>query len=676
MTRFRLVSVYILAFAFVIVAANFGAAHWKIRGQEPPEYGTWTGVLEVERKIRLLREFCREGPVDALVISSSMGDLGVSAEVLTREISAGLGRKYRVFNFGMGGADFTAYPLLYRLARMVCTPKEVWIVTPVSTNPVQKDSLDESLLAGPVGQLLNRPLLLRYSFEFHDLALVRNAAAIRDFALNASFANRPITNLDLYRIDSHGDTVSWLYNPTEGERRATHRRNRHDHIMKFVRQPNPEQHALHHKLYFSERTMGAITDMRALANQDHVAITVIAFDTATALTIRDPAFLEASQRFFEPLSRYYGGRLIDVRASFEVRPYMISDMVHLNSLGSEEFSKRVAAAVTGRPPPPNPELAGSAQIQDAKPDPLWNTFTALLVKKRDEPSASLELDYFQNWGIPPMRPFSNYRVAMRLPDGAERIVPARVMAGGRVIADTSGLALEPVDQVLSAQIVRHNAKMGQGMGIPLVGYRWSNEKRPLAFYEEGVAAVESASASYSPLDSVFATWERLRDGAKYDWIGLFPVDGNVASRLSFAFTDGKEAGKLTLPAVGNTGRYELRLFRDKDWESIAVSKPFTVSDLHGNVAVAQQNVAAGQSVRVSWSGLTHPRKEDWVGLFAKGAKDGARLDFRYTDGTKDGSLEFPVAKSVVPGEYEMRLFSSGGWTRLGTSAAFTITAGS
>src|SRR5688572_16326870 len=103
--RLRLIGIYLLALATALAAANIAAALWRVQGKEPAEYATWTGVLEVERKVRLLREFAREGDVDVLVLSSSMGDYGISAETLTREISAAKGMPFRVFNFSMGGAD-------------------------------------------------------------------------------------------------------------------------------------------------------------------------------------------------------------------------------------------------------------------------------------------------------------------------------------------------------------------------------------------------------------------------------------------------------------------------------------------------------------------------------------------------------------------------------------------
>src|SRR5260221_3100004 len=85
--------IFALAMMAAILAVNLAAHLWRVQGHEPPEYGKWSGVLEVERKIRLLREFAREGPVDALILSSSMGDLGISAQVLTQEMSALLGAR-------------------------------------------------------------------------------------------------------------------------------------------------------------------------------------------------------------------------------------------------------------------------------------------------------------------------------------------------------------------------------------------------------------------------------------------------------------------------------------------------------------------------------------------------------------------------------------------------------
>lgn len=673
--RVHLILLYVFAFAALLVAANIGVSLWRVQGQEPPEYGTWTAVLEVERKIRLLRDFASEGDVDVLILSSSMGDHGISASVLSRDISAGLGRPFRVFNFSMGGADFTSYPMLYRFASLIARPKEIWIVTPVSNTPLNPKgtSLEQQLINGPIGSTGKVPAILPLSFAFHDLALVRNAAALRDWTIYGSFAHRPISNLDLYDINRFGDTISWIYNVPLYDKGAKTRIDRFDEIMKFVGQPNAKGVEQIQSLYFPPRMLAAVAEMRSLAAADGAKIKLIAFDIAVSLAQPDPESLEASQRFFKPLARYFDAPMIDVRAEFDAKPYMISDPTHLNTIGSEAFSSLLASKITGKPTPAEAEFAVSEKIAKSAPDPTWTTFTALVRKQRDDPSGSLNLQYFQNWGLPILRPFSNVRVAVRLADGSDSVLPARVLPGGRITVDTSGIRFGEVDQILTAQLVPWNGKMGVGVNAPLASYRWSAERRPAAYFQEGMGTVSTPSETYSSSDPIPVAWEKLADPARLDWVGIFPVGTANAERISFKFTEGKEGGQLSLPAIGRPGKFELRMFRNNGWESVAVSNPFNVEAAAGRVAVANASIAAGNPVRVLWSNLNQPNKQDWIGLFRVGTKDDSRMEIRYTGGARDGTLEIPVSVSTPPGEYEVRLFSAGGWVRIATSSTFTIT---
>src|SRR5262249_30264092 len=76
----------------------------RIRGNALPEYATWTGIPTLEHKLRLLRDFKNQGPVDAIIIGSSIPDHGISAAVLSQRLSASYGRQFRVFNLSTGGA--------------------------------------------------------------------------------------------------------------------------------------------------------------------------------------------------------------------------------------------------------------------------------------------------------------------------------------------------------------------------------------------------------------------------------------------------------------------------------------------------------------------------------------------------------------------------------------------
>src|SRR5260221_719431 len=274
--------IFALAMMAAILAVNLAAHLWRVQGHEPPEYGKWSGVLEVERKIRLLREFAREGPVDALILSSSMGDLGISAQVLTQEMSALLGRPFRVFNFSMGGADLGTYPILYRLARIAARPREVWVVSPVSLvhDKIHAGSLDDKLILGSVGHYAEVPYLLPVSYELFQIPIVRRAPAIRDAGMYLRFENRPVTNLDLYDINRFGDTVSWLYNVQQyghGDKlMADHR----SEGLKFSAPISTDERSRHLGLYLTRRAITSLEDLRDRTREDGATIKLMAIDLA------------------------------------------------------------------------------------------------------------------------------------------------------------------------------------------------------------------------------------------------------------------------------------------------------------------------------------------------------------------------------------------------------------
>jgi RHS repeat-associated protein len=88
--------------------------------------------------------------------------------------------------------------------------------------------------------------------------------------------------------------------------------------------------------------------------------------------------------------------------------------------------------------------------------------------------------------------------------------------------------------------------------------------------------------------------------------------------------------------------------------------------------VAPANVCNGCSHPVSWSGVTSPTANDWIGFYAAGAADNAYLAWRYTTGTASGSVSFSIPSGAAFGAYEMRLFANNGWTKLATSNGFNV----
>src|SRR5437763_1849955 len=88
-----------------ISAINTCVSNMTIKGEPLPEYATWTGIPTLERKLQILRQFAKEGPVDAMLIGASVADHGISAALLSQELSVAYGRPFRVFNFSTGGAE-------------------------------------------------------------------------------------------------------------------------------------------------------------------------------------------------------------------------------------------------------------------------------------------------------------------------------------------------------------------------------------------------------------------------------------------------------------------------------------------------------------------------------------------------------------------------------------------
>jgi hypothetical protein len=103
--------------------------------------------------------------------------------------------------------------------------------------------------------------------------------------------------------------------------------------------------------------------------------------------------------------------------------------------------------------------------------------------------------------------------------------------------------------------------------------------------------------------------------------------------------------------------------------------------VNGITPAATVTVDGGTVVSVTVSGGPG-NPTDWVGLYAKGAADGAFLDWRYLNGSTSAPASglidatLTLLMPVAPGEYEFRLFGSNGYTRLATSTTVDVLASS
>jgi hypothetical protein len=69
-------------------------------------------------------------------------------------------------------------------------------------------------------------------------------------------------------------------------------------------------------------------------------------------------------------------------------------------------------------------------------------------------------------------------------------------------------------------------------------------------------------------------WSDVVEPTTDDWIGLFPLDGNDADRIIFAFTGGGESGAVEIPVPSGLepGSYEVRMYKHGTWQELAVKQ--------------------------------------------------------------------------------------------------------
>jgi hypothetical protein len=201
-------------------------------------------------------------------------------------------------------------------------------------------------------------------------------------------------------------------------------------------------------------------------------------------------------------------------------------------------------------------------------------------------------------------------------------------------------------------------------------------------------------------------WSGIVKPRKHDWVGLFPVGSGPGGRLDIVFTDAKADGEVEFPIAPSIvpqlvdAELEFRLYASGGWQMLARSEPFRFEVPPGTtpavapapqvadpapgasgVRVFSQKDAAldRRTVPVGWAGVAAPTDQDWVGLFPVGGPPESRLDFVFTKGQAEGHLDFPLNgvshSRLASGEYEFRLYASGGWTMLAKSEPVRFSAG-
>ncbi len=191
------------------------------------------------------------------------------------------------------------------------------------------------------------------------------------------------------------------------------------------------------------------------------------------------------------------------------------------------------------------------------------------------------------------------------------------------------------------------------------------------------AGLNANPASLAPGGTLTANWSGVCAPTSGDWIGFFAPGAANSAYVAWRYTTGTASGSapLTFPATLAPGTYELRLFSNGAYTTLAVASITVGAGCTGaaSLGASPASIAAGGSVTGTWSNVCTPATRDWIGIFAPGAANNGYVAWRYTTGTGSGSVPLTVPATLAPGTYELRLFANNGYTRLGTSNAFVVT---
>jgi hypothetical protein len=172
--------------------------------------------------------------------------------------------------------------------------------------------------------------------------------------------------------------------------------------------------------------------------------------------------------------------------------------------------------------------------------------------------------------------------------------------------------------------------------------------------------------------TVTAFWSGVGRATSSDWLGLYTPAAADATPIVRGFTSGTVSGSVpfVLPTTLSPGSFQLRLFTNDTFVRLAVGNTFNV--VAASLTVSPGGVEPGQTVTATWSDIGRPSNTDWLGLYASGSQDNTPVVRMYTNGSANGSITFLIPSSVMPGRYELRLFSNDTFTLLATSNPFFV----
>ncbi|MES2436845.1 MAG: GDSL-type esterase/lipase family protein [Patescibacteria group bacterium] len=178
------------------------------------------------------------------------------------------------------------------------------------------------------------------------------------------------------------------------------------------------------------------------------------------------------------------------------------------------------------------------------------------------------------------------------------------------------------------------------------------------------------------------------DHRSRDWIGLYKSGATNSSYLNWKYAEDPQ-GSASLYVPRESGTYEIRYMSRNGFTSIAKSSSFTVGTgtdggnnnggNNGNatttsgysLTLSSTNIQSGQPLQVSWKTPDDVSiSRDWIAVFKSNSQNNNYLDWAYTSGNREGTLNLYPPKEA--GSYEVRYLKKNGYTSV-AEVAFTIT---
>lgn len=154
-------------------------------------------------------------------------------------------------------------------------------------------------------------------------------------------------------------------------------------------------------------------------------------------------------------------------------------------------------------------------------------------------------------------------------------------------------------------------------------------------------------------------------GNSNDWIVVVPATYTDEQLGQWFYTEGKTSGTMTFTALPS-GIYEARGYFKNSYK-VETRYRFTIGNAAVQVWTEKPNYAAKEMVTVNYTGFPG-NKADWIAVAPTGYADDKATQWFYTDGKKDGSMQF---NGLEAGNYEVRAYYNNAY-EVKARYAFTV----